>query len=543
MNTKIFKLSQALATVTTFVIIGVLAWILPVQARPDCNGGNRDAPICNGGEDDPKPPKPKPTTTITYPDYYVVTLIYAPPGNGSEVKYGQGSSIGSRQEITQTTKNGSVVQLTSTAVDVEAKFTLGAKSGHATEVKKENSTTLSLQANPDFDFPSHGKDKFYIWVNPEVVITDNQQSTPTQEVRPIDGQNMQIVDVTAEELQNPLLLPAYKAAQLKNLTLLDRQQILKLDVFLANAYLDPTRFQRVGQLQMNGPDNPGDPIPGSGVEESYDSSTDQIFGHIINFEGTVLIGGEVNFIFKGGAKGGRSYEYEYEDTREDVQGKQQQSEVTLRTTTRCYHALVDVYFDAAFSSYAFVPHDASASCGEQGQIAGKVLSITSRKPVFNVPVTINLPDGSQRVVFTNVQGIYRVFGIPSTQIQNVKVHIPPQFSESKNPSTAQELLEALQVVNIDYSLSKSQILDWLGNPYSQYPQFTKGTLKLLGSQRLKNKVYLDVIFYNYKELGGKVVYNSLDGSLDLEILKKAIVEGYKTRNGISVSSFEDIVEY
>lgn len=110
------------------------------------------------------------------------------------------------------------------------------------------------------------------------------------------------------------------------------------------------------------------------------------------------------------------------------------------------------------------------------------------------------------------------------------------------PSTAQGLLQALQAINIDYSVAESQILDWLGNPYSLYPQFAKGILKLLDIQQLNNKVYLDVIFYNYKELGGKVVSNSLDGSLDLEILKKAIVEAYEIRNGISVSSFEDIVK-
>ena len=108
------------------------------------------------------------------------------------------------------------------------------------------------------------------------------------------------------------------------------------------------------------------------------------------------------------------------------------------------------------------------------------------------------------------------------------------------PSTAQGLLQALQAINIDYSVTESQILDWLGNSYSLYPQFAKGILKLFDGVRLKNKVYLDVIFYNYEELGGKVVFNSLDGSLDLNILKKAIVEGYEIRNGISVSSFEDI---
>ncbi|MHC5720940.1 MAG: hypothetical protein ACYTX0_55205, partial [Nostoc sp.] len=85
-------------------------------------------------------------------------------------------------------------------------------------------------------------------------------------------------------------------------------------------------------------------------------------------------------------------------------------------------------------------------------------------------------------------------------------------------------LQALQAINIDYSVTKSQILSWLSNKFSQYPQFAEGTLQLLSGKRLKKNVYLDVIFWNYRELGGKINSNSRDGSLDTKILKKAILE-------------------
>ncbi|WP_337885386.1 hypothetical protein [Fischerella thermalis] len=85
--------------------------------------------------------------------------------------------------------------------------------------------------------------------------------------------------------------------------------------------------------------------------------------------------------------------------------------------------------------------------------------------------------------------------------------------------------------------------DHLDNPFSNYPQFAEGCLKLLNNQRLKEKVYFDVIFWNYtRELRGKVTSDSPDGDLNTNILKAAMVKAYNTRNGGNALSFGDIVE-
>lgn len=116
----------------------------------------------------------------------------------------------------------------------------------------------------------------------------------------------------------------------------------------------------------------------------------------------------------------------------------------------------------------------------------------------------------------------------------------PTVPPSASPS-AQRLAQALDAVNIDFSDSKER--DHLGNPFSNYSQFAKGCLKLLNNQRLKKKVYFDVIFWNYtKELGGKVASDSPEGDLDTNILKSAMVKAYNTRSGSSALSFGDIVE-
>jgi hypothetical protein len=109
------------------------------------------------------------------------------------------------------------------------------------------------------------------------------------------------------------------------------------------------------------------------------------------------------------------------------------------------------------------------------------------------------------------------------------------------PISARRLEQSLASVNIDFS--DATLRDELDNSFSPYRQFAEGCLKLLDYQRLKKKVYFDVIFWNYtEELGGKIETNSDDGDLDEEILKAAIIQGYNTRNGSNAESFEEILE-
>jgi hypothetical protein len=107
--------------------------------------------------------------------------------------------------------------------------------------------------------------------------------------------------------------------------------------------------------------------------------------------------------------------------------------------------------------------------------------------------------------------------------------------------SAQNLVQRLNAVNIDFSVAKLQAQ--LSNPSSQYPQFAEGCLKLLSNERLKNKAYFDVIFWNYTdELKGKVNSDAPDGDLNTTTLKAAMVEAYNTRNGRNALFFGDIVE-
>jgi hypothetical protein len=120
----------------------------------------------------------------------------------------------------------------------------------------------------------------------------------------------------------------------------------------------------------------------------------------------------------------------------------------------------------------------------------------------------------------------------------------PTSSPTKLPGSSlpvQKLVNDLAAVNIDFSDFSLQ--NQLNNPFSQYPQFAEGCLKVLDNQRLKNKAYFDVIFWNYtNELKGQVTSDSPDGDLNTNTLKAAMVKAYNTRNGSHALSFGDIVE-
>jgi hypothetical protein len=129
--------------------------------------------------------------------------------------------------------------------------------------------------------------------------------------------------------------------------------------------------------------------------------------------------------------------------------------------------------------------------------------------------------------------------------------IPPPTTSPVTPPTAlpttpplrnfKELEQALAAVNINFSEPKLRAQ--LDNPFSKYPQFAKGCLKLLSNKRLREKVYFDVIFWYYtEELRGSVNFDSPDGDLNMNTLKVAMVSAYNTRTGSNALSFGDIVE-
>jgi hypothetical protein len=107
------------------------------------------------------------------------------------------------------------------------------------------------------------------------------------------------------------------------------------------------------------------------------------------------------------------------------------------------------------------------------------------------------------------------------------------------PSKA--LLSRLGDAGLDYSVSQSEILDWLGNSYSKYIQFGEGLLLLLEGQRLKRPVYIDVAFWSYEQSGGKVHLEAPEGGLDAQLARRALVSAYNSRYGANETTLQALI--
>ena len=117
----------------------------------------------------------------------------------------------------------------------------------------------------------------------------------------------------------------------------------------------------------------------------------------------------------------------------------------------------------------------------------------------------------------------------STPVSSTPTPTPPDSSWDK-------LVDALKVANITIDHP-----EWL--QYTDYLPFAKGCLLLLGNRRLKIKIDLESIHYNYvEERQVQVDRNSPNGNLDTKNLEESLIEAYNNRTSTSVESFNDIAE-
>ncbi len=287
-----------------------------------------------------------------FPHYVLATLVYAPPGKGSHADYTTGSTTGTRIEIVETRGGGIDLQVEGFGLDLETKWILNTEDGTSAEVKK--STGHGVTVNSQSDLLHHDYDTYFLWTNPQLDICSNGIESH-QKWSVAGGPTATIVDVTAGELAGRTPMPTWKAAALANLTREERDSLLSLDPWMASStpQLDPNRFAFVDTLPLNGPASEGGTYVGQTESVGYDQSTGTIKGNKNTGETVALAGTK---IFGFGAKGGFVWNYEYEKTTESTVGKQQMMSVVLQTTTVAFHLLVDLYYDAVFGTYAYVPN-------------------------------------------------------------------------------------------------------------------------------------------------------------------------------------------
>ena len=359
-------------------------------------------------------PLPPPTTGMVAPAYYLVTVLYAPPGNKSKASYFAGSSAGTTTNTADVFGVGTKVGVTGNVIaTTDYQFTQ--QTAQSFQVTK--TTKTELDANSVADQIRHGQDTFYIWVNP--IINYTQQQSPGLPINislgSSGGANMTVVPFTADELTHKEPIPDYKQQYLHNFTDTDFAQVLSADPWVASPNYQPdlNRFIKITTLQLDGPDNPGDNPPGEGA--SVDDSQVACITNTISQTIGSDFGGAVGVDFFGqGEKATMVYSVFWRNTNSagNCNGSSQTATVDLSTTTVGYHDVIDVYEDSIYHSFSYLSETQGVGLKVADADVTGLVKNGAGQPVANQLITIKFASGATRKVFSNAQGKYRIFRVP-----------------------------------------------------------------------------------------------------------------------------------
>ena len=149
-----------------------------------------------------------------FPQYYVLSVLYAPPGNSSSNGYTDTVSNGTSFTTSHNfsvDSNLSIVasgSIFGSGTSVGVSFGFGGATGNSQSYQEtyQNGTGTQIQSvrNP----VDHTQDQFYLWLNPLVTVSlvgNSTTATYTMGTQP--GQPMDIVNINAADLLNPPQIP------------------------------------------------------------------------------------------------------------------------------------------------------------------------------------------------------------------------------------------------------------------------------------------------------------------------------------------------
>jgi hypothetical protein len=340
---------------------------------------------------------------LLYPKYYILSILYAPPGNQSSNGFTNSVNNSTTTSISSSFTQGVATSLNfslfgnGASVNFSAsKATQDSQSFQLSTSNGSGSTLVSVRNPVD-----HTQDQFLLWLNPAVVVTPTSPTTANYTLRtPIgsDGQPepMDIVNINAVDLQNPGLIPldVLNPQTRNNVTGLpglanvcvnpvpqctsapcgcttnDFTDILATDplisVSLQNMLpdqVDSNRFAFVTSQVLEGPECSGcDPLRNSfTVNDSQSSSTTKgtTYSKSVGLtvqSGLSLLGSGMTLRNTG------TLTWTHTMSTGTSNGTSHAANVTLGTTDVGCFETVNIYEDTVYHTFALAPPVASSGC-------------------------------------------------------------------------------------------------------------------------------------------------------------------------------------
>jgi hypothetical protein len=364
-------------------------------------------------------PSNQPLSSTGKVSYILLTIMYAPPGTDggkstSAVNYSSGSTTGTSSTISSSFKSsisGGLTFKSGSGADADSS-TFGVSTSTETkdssEVDIKKTTTYTIAVNgPAADGISHDEDLYYLWLNPQIIITVDPWNNSTWELASTTP-TMTIQYARGGWLRNPSTMPAglqrdFTAA---GMTTADYATILAANPFANGATaIDPNRYLPTTQtFPYDPPDTAADPVP-LGTYNQTNTVTNTITHEVTHTYG-VSTGFDLS-VDGIGLKLNSSIEITDTQTNVSVNASTQSATVSVGGPAFGYNGPVDVlvYWDTIFNSFMFAFPTTAAS------VTG-IFKNAQGQPVPNQEVQL-VGGGHTYMTFTDAKGEYRFYGAPA----------------------------------------------------------------------------------------------------------------------------------
>jgi hypothetical protein len=365
------------------------------------------------------PPDPVPPGGFVAPKYYILSVIYAPPGtqNGSSsssVTYGSGSTAGTTVGSSKSFKQSYALTATATfgdpkveSLQIGLSFAYGRNSTDtsAMDIKKTTAAEITVKG-PGVDGIDHDRDQIWLWLNPKVRMQMRPQDASwTFE----DGQTADIQFVFVGHLKHPDQMPpgVLQRLQKHSITPADYADILKADPFANSAAaIDASRYRSLHTtFPYEPPFAPGDPATtftttmSTSTVDTTTSTTqnDYSVGLTVQADSATFIS-----LFTSQLKSENTWTWTDICSTGASTNIQESAAVTVGGPAFGYTGPTDmaVYYDTRYKTFLFAPVTGLI------QLRGSVSSSSGKKVSGQeVVVTAN---GKRYRTFTNEKGEYRI---------------------------------------------------------------------------------------------------------------------------------------
>lgn len=401
-----------------------------------CADGRITACIPNGGS-------VKVQSATLAPKYFVLTVVYAPPGtqggmSTSSVSYGSGSTTGTTTSATKSFKEGVSVTATTGAgllgngASVGVSFGYSATSTDASSLNITKSSSTTIQATgPSANGIDHDHDIIYLWLNPTVNVT----VTSTAAAWSVNGSGTADIQyVYVGWLKNPSQMPPGVAQILNNygLNAQDYATILQRDQFASGS---PAITARYLSLNMTFPYEPPysatDPVPTTNFTLTNAQTATNTTTLVQDYTVGLTVKTGTDFIAEASLEVDDSWDWTNTTANASSNETMQSAAVTVGGPAFGYTGPTDiqVYYDRMFKTFLFSPIDASERPAFKGMLTG-----LNGQPIARQEVTAVAAGVTYRT-FTDARGEYRVFGKisgPVTVKANGVTQVVPRIQPNQN---------------------------------------------------------------------------------------------------------------